>query len=308
MKTSPVPLGTNFDVRPGGGYFTKTGFTQMVCVHVVLLSISCFRCSLGADIRFVPEKGTDHVSEWAHIEINGEIAAGDVEKLQKALADLDKAVEEYARAHQFDQAYRQRMAAVGGPHQYSPPVFLNSRGGSVTVALQMGQILRDSFAWTVVDCNGVCGSSCVFVLAGGVSRDVLCSGRIGLHRPRFEYESFANLSREQARGAYNTVVAACTEFMKQMGVAEQVFSDMLAVPSQEVKFVGRDYGEKTRLLGIDPGWEEWQRARDISYWGEQWVKARDQLLDCYKHGGTDTACRERYEKELRDIEAARRQK
>ena len=137
-------------------------------------------------------------------------------------------------------------------------------------------------------------------------RALLCNGRIGLHRPRFEYEPFANLSRDEARETYTALVSACAEFMKQMGISDQVFADMLKVPSQQIKFVGRDYGQKYQLLGTDPAWEEWQRARDISYWGEEWVKARDRLLDCYKSGGADAVCREHYEKDLREINARRR--
>src|SRR5260370_23415869 len=128
----------------------------------------------------------------------------------------------------------------------------------------MGKLLREHHANTLVGRDGTCSSSCVFVFAGGVIRDLFDNGRFGLHRPRFDYEQFSNLSEEHARAAYDTLRAACAEYMKHMGISEQVFSDMLKVPSQEIRFVGREYAERYNLLGTDAGWEEWVRARDIT--------------------------------------------
>lgn len=132
-------------------------------------------------------------------------------------------------------------------------------------------------------------------------RSVFYNGRIGLHRPRFDYEPFANLSKDDARTAYSRLVGACADFMKEMGIADQVFSDMLRVPSQEIRFVSPHYAEQYRLVGEDPAWAEWMRARAVQGEGEARVKPRDRLVNCYNTQGYDAQCYERYQKDLREI-------
>lgn len=111
-----------------------------------------------------------------------------------------------------------------------------------------------------MDKDASCSSSCVFLLAGGVIRNVFLNGQIGLHRPRFEYEPYATLSKDEAKMAYDKLVQRCVEYMKEMGIGGEVFSDMLRIPSHKVRFVAREYAEEHGLVGVDPGWEEWSRA------------------------------------------------
>ena len=172
--------------------------------YLVLTFLFAASRGSGADIRFNP---------WTppQISITGEIVQGDAEKLRKAFA-------------QCRDEYAHKPRPTGGT---DPMVVLDSPGGSVPVALEMGRILRDSLAWTTVLNNQTCSSSCVFLLAGGVRRTVAVKARVGLHRPRFEYDSFALLSKDEARAAYNKLVQACVDFMREMGISDQVFSDML---------------------------------------------------------------------------------
>jgi hypothetical protein len=60
-------------------------------------------------------------------------------------------------------------------------VDLDSIGGDVETALDMGWILRGDKAFVGVRDNAKCFSSCVFVLAGAKSRYV--TGAVGIHRP-----------------------------------------------------------------------------------------------------------------------------
>ena len=78
-------------------------------------------------------------------------------------------------------------------------------------------------------------------------RDVFLNGQIGLHRPRFDYGPYGSIPKDQARAAYNALIAKCVDFMKEMGISERVFSDMLKVPSQRVRFV---YREATLIVDL----------------------------------------------------------
>ena len=59
--------------------------------------------------------------------------------------------------------------------------------------------------------------------------------------------------------------------MDEMGISNQVCSDMLQIPSQGVKFVDRSYAESHGLVGIAP-LEEWDRANSYSPL-EEWDRA-----------------------------------
>jgi hypothetical protein len=258
---------------------------RIPCVASWIIVSSIIALSVGAaEIRIVPAKPVKIVTDLAHIEITGEIVKSDAEKLQKALA---------------------QFIASSVPDA-NPIVILDSPGGNVAVALEMGRILRHSLAHTAVTQDGTCGSSCVFVFAGGVMRDIYSNGQLGLHRPRFDYDSFADLPKDQAMAAYSAAVSKCADFMKEMGIPEQVLSHMLRVPSQQVTLLNRERAEKYGLVGTDPAWEEWQRARDVKAWGEAWVKARDRLLECLNSGRDDKQCLERYNEELEQIEKQNR--
>src|SRR5690606_4894651 len=62
-------------------------------------------------------------------------------------------------------------------------ILLDSPGGDVEAAFEAGRIIRKHEAMVSVPLYGKCYSSCVFLIAGGVSRLIL--GDIGIHRPFF---------------------------------------------------------------------------------------------------------------------------
>ena len=61
--------------------------------------------------------------------------------------------------------------------------------------------------------------------------------------------------------------------MDEMGISNQVFSDMLQTPSQSVNFVDRVYAESLGLVGIAP-LEEWKGLKAI-HLGENGADLKD---------------------------------
>lgn len=253
----------------------------------VALSVALFFGAPGAsaEVFFVPKKSSlrSYVDQ-AHVLISGEITASDVAELRRTLTE--------------------RRQALGK----TPLVLLDSPGGSVLAALEMGRIIRRTPAETVINDGASCSSSCIFLQSAGVKRNVFGDGRLGLHRPRFDYEDFASLSKEDARIEYTKLVAVCEQYMREMGISDDVFSDMLRVPSQEVRFVGRDYAEQHDLVGRDPAWEEWTRANEVKQKGEEKVLAEDRFEACinekYQAGLDWDDCSSQYQKNLNALERA----
>lgn len=245
---------------------------------LVIFALIIFVNSVGATVFFVPQKSTfNRLPDQAHIFISGEITSRDIQAL-KTIVD-------------------QRIKQLGS----QPLILLNSPGGSIPAALEMGHLLRKFLFRTVVDGGASCSSACVFLLAGGVSRHVFLDGKIGLHRPRFDYQEYGGLSKNQASAAYEKIKKDCIDYMREMGISDQVFFDMLKIASQNINFVDRDYGERTGLVGTDPAWEEWVRAQSFKSQGEAKVKAMDNLLDCYSTGIKQATCDALYKKDIKSI-------
>lgn len=91
--------------------------------------------------------------------MHGQIAGGDAERFDAYLSSLD--------------------APLGG-------VAINSPGGIVDEALQIGTLIRDQGLDTHILPNMACLSSCPYVLAGGVERRVSLAGAVGLHQHYYE--------------------------------------------------------------------------------------------------------------------------
>jgi len=174
-------------------------------------------------------------------------------------------------------------------------VSLDSTGGNVFAAMEIGRLLRAASAHILVDQNAECSSACIFVLAGGADRRwVLRGARLGLHRPVFEQALFARLSPQEAQKLYNSMSERCRQYLDKMGMADDLFRKMLRIPSQRVEYIDQKYAESVGLIGEDPAFAEWSRAKDIERLGKEKVRQRDNLLDCLNAGVGEDACFKRF--------------
>ncbi|PTS86645.1 hypothetical protein DBR00_00880 [Pseudomonas sp. HMWF032] len=77
-------------------------------------------------------------------------------------------------------------------------VMLDSIGGSVSEAMRMGRLLRETGFDSLVPSTGMCQGSCVYLLAAGRNKTV--RGHVGIHRPYYSgsdsvHSASGNLSR-----------------------------------------------------------------------------------------------------------------
>jgi hypothetical protein len=81
---------------------------------------------------------------------------------------------------------------------------LDSPGGSVDAAIEIGRLLRERSADANVPRDMACVSACVLVLVGGKAREI--EGRLGIHRPYLDSGSSASVpSEQQLQSATNGV-------------------------------------------------------------------------------------------------------
>jgi hypothetical protein len=130
-------------------------------------------------------------------------------------------------------------------------VYLNSPGGSLVTAMQLGRVLREHAFDTRVGARtldaaqataGTCHSACPFVLAGGVRRSLETGSAIGLHRA-------ANRVPVRDEYAFQRVVEAqVVEYLAEMGVRVEVAALMAAIPHDQIRDLTVDEARQLNLV------------------------------------------------------------
>ena len=130
-------------------------------------------------------------------------------------------------------------------------VYLNSPGGSLVTAMQLGRVLREHAFDTRVGTRttdasrataGTCHSACPFILAGGVRRSLEAGSAIGLHRaenrvPVRDEDAFQHVVRTQV-----------IEYLAEMGVRAEVASIMAAISHDQIRDLTVDEALQLNLL------------------------------------------------------------
>ena len=120
-------------------------------------------------------------------------------------------------------------AEVGKRGDYVKTVVLNSAGGSVTDALAMGRLIRESKFATEVESGKYCVSSCPLVFAGGVERRAGDRAEIGVHQVAAIHSAANGPPRDEMSVAQD-ISARCQRYLGEMGVSLQVWVHAMETP------------------------------------------------------------------------------
>jgi hypothetical protein len=118
-------------------------------------------------------------------------------------------------------------------------VVLESPGGSVSDALEMGRLIRGKKLATEIESGRYCASSCPLVFAGGVERRAGDKAAIGVH------QAFA-LARASGATAANgmedaqRVSAECQRYLREMGIDLQVWVHAMETPKDQLYYFKPD--------------------------------------------------------------------
>lgn len=138
-------------------------------------------------------------------------------------------------------------------------VVLNSPGGDVLAAIEIGEELRRQWAFTAVDDDGQCAGACVFVLAAGVRRNP-APDKVGIQRPHFDPKEFASMSSDRAKQKYAALTKKAQAYLSRMGMPKGLFQEMMQQSSDKVLLLGAGRLKALGLEGSYPAYEEWLRA------------------------------------------------
>ena len=134
------------------------------------------------------------------------------------------------------EAFAAEIAKRG---DYVKTVVLQSPGGSVSDALDMGRLIRAKQFATEVEAGHYCASSCPLVFAGGVERRVGEKAAIGVHQI-FASGRTASLLPADGMESAQRVSAKCQKYLREMGVDLQVWLHAMETPKDQLYYFKRD--------------------------------------------------------------------
>jgi hypothetical protein len=212
-------------------------FSRLLILFLLALPT---QAALGASAKVSGGFGCDRGSEGAicfddgcacgfKLRVEGEIVSATVEQVRKLLA--------VRRAIEVD---------------YSESFSINSPGGSVVAAMEIGRMFRNDRAYIIVNPNDSCVSACVLILAGAVDRWLRKPARIGIHRPYLDTSPQKRLTADEVRESYGRLLQDLRAYLREMNVSERLADDMLAVEPEKVHYLTEAELKMYSLAGPDP--------------------------------------------------------
>jgi hypothetical protein len=116
-------------------------------------------------------------------------------------------------------------------------VTLDSPGGDVRSAMEIGKLVREQKLHVVIDSSAKCVSACVLVLAGATQRKI--KGAVGIHRPYFNTSANENSSPDVVVRNYGESVKRAREYLATMGIADGLLDEMLRIEPTDVRYLSR---------------------------------------------------------------------
>jgi len=144
-----------------------------------------------------------------------------------------------------------RFAAWRETNDVPAQVYLNSPGGSVRDALEIGAALREGGVTTHVSAGDICLSACPYLFAAGVERIADAAGAVGVHQHYFDENTLlpAFVAVEDIQRGQAQVVG----YLSRMGVDLRIMEPALATPPDEIYILLpeelEDYALATEVTG-----------------------------------------------------------
>ena len=188
---------------------------------------------------FIGNDGKDGAP--ATIRLQGPITRGDDAALEAALRQVQQSA----------------TGAINGVPFIT--VELDSPGGDVVEALDVGRTIYQNFLMTLVRPGRECVSACVFVLMAGAVHTPADGANIGLHRPLLV--SWSHISAREAHARYDGLMEYLHQYFQQLGVADAAYAMMMSTDSYGMRYFSPTELDRLRLRGEDPAWEKFYHAK-----------------------------------------------
>lgn len=142
-------------------------------------------------------------------------------------------------------------------------VSLNSNGGSIAEAMELGRTIRTNELTTKVYKDEACSSACVLAFAAGVNK--IAFGKLQIHRPYF-VNLDAKLSHKQIQEMRYKIIEEMRRYATEMDFSPSLIEEMLAIPPEDMRTLTSEEVQKYRLLGDDATSEERDTANSAAFY------------------------------------------
>jgi hypothetical protein len=207
------------------------------------------------------------------IAIRGEIVEGDAEKFRAKLISFTSKFQE-------DECNNGRLTLL-----------LGSGGGDLSESLKLGKLIRKYNLYTRVPYNWACESSCVFLLAAGVQRDVF--GVVGIHRP-YLVELKGAISVSDVAKMRKEINQQIRIYLDEMDVSATLLDKMLSTPPDQMRYLDHAELAELRLSIDDANFEEKMIAEKAAMYrltsSEYRARNSEAKLICEKYAPRQIAC------------------
>jgi hypothetical protein len=168
---------------------------------------------------------------------------------------------------------------ISGELENLGAVWLDSTGGDVFAAMQIGRLIRKHELATWIAVPARCYSSCALIFIAGVKRTNF--GQIGLHRP---YLASAPQSRQLLEKQIPFLLSQIKAYVSEMGITDNFYQQIVNTePSQMVTYGWSDY--RTLVPENDPTYDEVRISYEARSYGVTTSEMRQREEDaeqCYK--------------------------
>lgn len=164
-------------------------------------------------------------------------------------------------------------------------IWLNSLGGDVSAAMEIGRLLRRIDSIAFVDKDQVCVSACVLVLAGSTFR--MIKGKVGIHRPYLPHDKATTVDEQKI--IYESIRKNIINYLEIMNINPTLYDDMFRISPRKVKFLSKEELDIYGLSGTDPYFEEAAsalEARKLQISKEELFKRKNQQDECIRFFNT----------------------
>ena len=137
---------------------------------------------------------------------------------------------ERARLRQVQYALERRDEAVRSRgRDVALHVDVDSEGGEIFSAMEIGRLLRKESASLSVPRGSRCISACVLVMMGATTRSVGGNARVGIHRP--------SLRDLDDPALVDTMKESMDLYVGEMTGSHRIVDDMMTIPSESVRYL-----------------------------------------------------------------------
>jgi len=136
--------------------------------------------------------------------------------------------------------------------EYVSTIALDSPGGSVIDALEIGALIRERALGTRVDDGSLCASSCPIIFAGGVARSAGDNAAIGVHQIYAASLGAAAVDAMAVAGVAmsdaQATTARITRYLIEGGVDAEVWLHALETPPNRLYYFSSDEMKRLNLV------------------------------------------------------------